>query len=69
MRSETTTSLISWVFVAGVTGLEPATSGLTGQRSNHLSYTPEWGNPQMRIANGLYIASLRLSSFSRSVFS
>jgi hypothetical protein len=27
--------------VAGVTGLEPATSGLTGQRSNQLSYTPE----------------------------
>ena len=26
--------------VAGVTGLEPATSGLTGQRSNQLSYTP-----------------------------
>ena len=27
--------------VAGVTGLEPATSGVTGQRSNQLSYTPE----------------------------
>ena len=27
-------------FVAGVTGLEPATSGVTGQRSNQLSYTP-----------------------------
>lgn len=26
---------------AGVTGLEPATSGVTGQRSNQLSYTPE----------------------------
>ena len=26
--------------MAGVTGLEPATSGLTGQRSNQLSYTP-----------------------------
>ena len=26
--------------VAGVTGLEPATSGVTGQRSNQLSYTP-----------------------------
>ena len=31
------------VFVAGVTGLEPATSGLTGQRSNQLSYTPVGG--------------------------
>ena len=27
--------------MAGVTGLEPATSGVTGQRSNQLSYTPE----------------------------
>jgi hypothetical protein len=25
--------------VAGVTGLEPAASGVTGQRSNQLSYT------------------------------
>ena len=29
--------------MAGVTGLEPATSGVTGQRSNRLSYTPEEG--------------------------
>ena len=27
--------------MAGVTGLEPATSAVTGQRSNQLSYTPE----------------------------
>ena len=27
--------------VAGVTGLEPAASGVTGQRSNQLSYTPD----------------------------
>ena len=26
--------------MAGMTGLEPATSGVTGQRSNQLSYTP-----------------------------
>ena len=26
--------------VAGVTGLEPAASGVTGRRSNRLSYTP-----------------------------
>ncbi len=26
---------------AGATGLEPATSGVTGRRSNRLSYAPE----------------------------
>ena len=31
------------VKVAGVTGLEPAASGVTGQRSNQLSYTPIQG--------------------------
>ncbi len=30
--------------MAGVTGLEPATSGVTGQRSNQLSYTPVIGS-------------------------
>jgi hypothetical protein len=29
--------------MAGVTGLEPAASGVTGQRSNRLSYTPAGG--------------------------
>ena len=28
--------------MAGVTGLEPAASGVTGQRSNQLSYTPSF---------------------------
>ena len=31
----------STTWVAGVTGLEPAASGVTGQRSNQLSYTPK----------------------------
>ena len=31
--------------VAGVTGLEPATSGVTGRHSNQLSYTPA-GRPK-----------------------
>ena len=31
---------IFFVKVAGVTGLEPATSGVTGRHSNQLSYTP-----------------------------
>lgn len=39
--------------MAGVTGLEPATSGLTGQRSNQLSYTPAKGMPPKRTANGI----------------
>lgn len=31
---------IYFVKMAGVTGLEPATSGVTGRHSNQLSYTP-----------------------------
>ena len=30
--------------MAGVTGLEPAASCVTGRRSNQLSYTPARGN-------------------------
>ncbi len=33
-------TLFSGKKMAGVTGLEPATSGVTGRRSNRLSYTP-----------------------------
>jgi hypothetical protein len=34
--------------MAGVAGLEPVTSAVTGQRSNQLSYTPAFGEPQNR---------------------
>jgi hypothetical protein len=30
------------LFMAGTTGLEPATSAVTGQRSNQLSYVPSF---------------------------
>jgi hypothetical protein len=33
--------LICRLFLAGATGLEPATSGVTGRRSNQLNYAPE----------------------------
>jgi hypothetical protein len=32
---------------AGATGLEPATSGVTGRRSNQLSYAPSGGTGSM----------------------
>jgi hypothetical protein len=34
--------------VAGVAGLEPVTSAVTGQRSNQLSYTPTKGQEKVR---------------------
>ncbi len=47
--------------MAGVTGLEPAASGVTGRRSNQLSYTPLCGassGPEKKrdcsLGNGLW---------------
>ena len=34
--------------MAGVAGLEPVTSAVTGQRSNQLSYTPAKGRQTLR---------------------
>jgi hypothetical protein len=34
--------------MAGVAGLEPVTSAVTGQRSNQLSYTPARGQENVR---------------------
>jgi hypothetical protein len=34
--------------MAGVAGLEPVTSAVTGQRSNQLSYTPAKGNETLK---------------------
>ena len=34
--------------MAGVAGLEPVTSAVTGQRSNQLSYTPTQGEGEAR---------------------
>ncbi len=36
--------------MAGVTRLELATSGVTGQRSNQLSYTPGWESGKLGYA-------------------
>ena len=55
--------------MAGTTGLEPATSAVTGQRSNQLSYVPRnilvLGNMRLGRFEGLQqgIRSLRRSTF------
>jgi hypothetical protein len=44
--------------LARVTGLEPATSGVTGRRSNQLSYTRS--RPQRLEAGGMLVKASRL---------
>ena len=51
--------------MAGVTGLEPAASGVTGRRSNQLSYTPG-KRPDLALRAAVMYSSLRkLSSGPR----
>ncbi len=33
---------MTFLILAGSTGLEPAASGVTGRRYNRLNYDPEW---------------------------
>ena len=47
--------------MAGVTGLEPAASGVTGQRSNQLSYTPAY-----RLEIGEFSKAIIEHSFKRT---
>lgn len=50
--------------MAGVAGLEPVTSAVTGQRSNQLSYTPAKGAVFLKIAqNPSTLLSENLSKF------
>ena len=52
--------------VAGVAGLEPVTSAVTGQRSNQLSYTPARGPLFYRVGGGVQGYSQKISQFHRA---
>jgi len=53
--------------MAGVTGLEPATSGVTGRRSNQLSYTPEAAASRGRRVEWPVDTAPHLSSQARAI--
>jgi hypothetical protein len=46
--------------MAGTTGLEPATSAVTGQRSNQLNYVPYW---MLRLSSNLALQAGGALSF------
>jgi hypothetical protein len=46
--------------MAGVAGLEPVTSAVTGQRSNQLSYTPRSGTTTLPNPDSLVKATIAL---------
>ena len=54
--------------VAGSTGLEPATSGVTGQRSNQLNYDPAMSNCQLRAGWSAEARAMSPWLASRSTF-
>jgi hypothetical protein len=47
------TRVVTLTKMAGVAGLEPVTSAVTGQRSNQLSYTPAKGNVTIENVSGM----------------
>ena len=60
--------------MAGVAGLEPVTSAVTGQRSNQLSYTPAKGDENLgntsggvKFCFGIFAGRIRLSSLRTQV--
>ena len=45
------------VLLAGATGLEPATSGVTGRRSNQLNYAPLYNFGVLKKLKQIYLNS------------
>ena len=53
------------IFLAGLTGLEPAISGLTGQRDKPTSLQPRWKTRHTAGKRGVYIPPPGVSQPSR----